>query len=33
MAGEQRRLGRHNIAEPVFESGSDAGIELLPPFA
>ena len=33
MAGEQRRLGRDDLREPVFEGGGDAGVELLPPAA
>ena len=31
VVGEQRRLGRDNLVEPVFEGGGDAGMELLAP--
>jgi hypothetical protein len=30
MVGEQRRLGRGDLGEPVFEGRGDAGMELLP---
>jgi hypothetical protein len=28
--GEERRLRRHNVWEPVFEGRGDASMELLP---
>ena len=33
MVGEQRRLGRDNLREPVFEGRGDAGVQLPAPVA